>query len=244
MIKSIWKDYFTFSKKERNAVFILLTILAVTIVVPYFIPEKKLRITIDEDLQQQLDQYLAKRSSVAIRDSVVDSVAAVERSSALFEFDPNTLSKEGFKKLGLSDKVIQTIFNYRNKGGCFKVPADIRKVYGLSSTDAERLVPYIRIASFNGKQTSYAQEKRDDENNHAPRSYKKIEINTATADEWKSLPGIGEVLGNRIVKFRNAIGGFKSVDQVRKTYGLSDSTFKAIMPYLVLTDSLGDSMKK
>ncbi|HYK45506.1 MAG TPA: helix-hairpin-helix domain-containing protein [Parafilimonas sp.] len=238
MIKSIWKDYFTFSKKERNAVFILLTILAVTIVVPYFIPEKKLRITIDQDLQQQLDQYLAKRSNVAIRDSVVDSVATRERSFSLFEFDPNTLSKEGFKKLGLNDKVIQTIFNYRSKGGYFKVPDDIRKVYGLSATDAERLLPYIRIASISSKERNYSQEKHDNEHNYPQRSEKKIEINTATADEWKSLPGIGEVLGNRIVKFRNAIGGFKSVDQVRKTYGLSDSTFKAIMPYLVLTDSL------
>ena len=54
-IKTIWKDYFTFSKKERNAVFILLFILAVIIALPLFIPPKKLDIKIDTKLQQQLD---------------------------------------------------------------------------------------------------------------------------------------------------------------------------------------------
>ncbi|HVX28764.1 MAG TPA: hypothetical protein VHB70_20615, partial [Parafilimonas sp.] len=55
MIKSIWKDYLTFSKKERNAVFILLPVLAIIIMLPLFFPAKKLSITIDEKLQQQLD---------------------------------------------------------------------------------------------------------------------------------------------------------------------------------------------
>ena len=58
MMKQIWKDYFTFSKKERNAVFILIFILAVILVLPLFVPAKKMQITIDENLQQQLDRYL------------------------------------------------------------------------------------------------------------------------------------------------------------------------------------------
>jgi competence protein ComEA len=59
-----------------------------------------------------------------------------------------------------------------------------------------------------------------------------IEINTATEDEWKSLPGIGEVLAKRILKFREYAGGFTTVEQVRKTYGLVDSVFQRIVPYL------------
>jgi competence protein ComEA len=54
---------------------------------------------------------------------------------------------------------------------------------------------------------------------------KEIDINTATAEEWKALPGIGEVLANRIIKFRERIGGFVSMEQLHKTYGISDSVF-------------------
>lgn len=239
MIKGTWKDYFSFTKKERNAVFILLTILVLLIVAPYLVPAKKMTISIDENLQQQLDKYLQQhpRENRYETTSFTDSVPDTQTTShELFAFDPNTLNKEGFKKLGLSDKVANTIINYRNKGGYFKTAGDIRKIYGLSKTDADRLVKYIKIASSKNSQLEERQEIRQ------PASYKQtackpINVNTATAEEWKTLPGIGEVLGNRIVKFRAKLGSFKSIDDIRKTYGLSDSTFQVIRPYLILRDS-------
>ena len=58
-----------------------------------------------------------------------------------------------FTKLGLSQKIIHTLINYRSKGGYFKTPEDIRKIYGLSKTDADRLIPYVRITSSKSNQT-------------------------------------------------------------------------------------------
>jgi DNA uptake protein ComE-like DNA-binding protein len=239
MIKGTWKDYFSFTRKERNAVFILLLILVLLIVAPYLVPAKKMTISIDENLQQQLDKYLQQhpRENAYETTSVTDSVPETEITShELFVFDPNTLNKEGFKKLGLSDKIANTIINYRTKGGYFKTPGDIRKIYGLSKTDADRLVQYIKIASSKNSESEEKQQIRQP----APYkqvAYKPINVNTATAEEWKTLPGIGEVLGNRIVKFRAKLDGFKSIDDIRKTYGLSDSTFQVIRPYLILRDS-------
>ena len=63
----------------------------------------------------------------------------------LFEFDPNTLSVNGWKRLGLREKTIQTIQNYISKGGSFRNPEDIKHVYGLFPDEAERLLPYIKI---------------------------------------------------------------------------------------------------
>jgi competence ComEA-like helix-hairpin-helix protein len=238
MIKNIWKDYFTFSKKERNAVFIVLLILAIIIMLPLFFPAKRLSITIDEKLQQQLDSLQMQRKQyVSYIDSIPVSDSGKLKSSSvkLFQFDPNTLEEQRFKQLGLSDKVIRTIMNYRNKGGFFKTPQDIKKIYGLSNTDAERLIPYIKINST--KNNNY---KNDVERvtgksiSSNTNYYHNININTATAEEWKTLPGIGDILANRIVKFRNSMGGFKSVDDVKKTYGLSDSTFNSIRAYLIL----------
>ena len=239
-IKSIWKDYFTFSKKERNAVFILISILAVIIVLPLFVPAKKLDIKIDTKLQQQLDSLQQTHSQYKndYTDTVPtkDSVLHTDVSIRLFPFDPNTLDEQGFKQLGLSDKVIHTIINYRSKGGYFKTPQDIKKIYGLSGADAERLIPYIKIASA-AKNNNYKNDVNQDENKPAESNtnyYHIININTATAEEWKTLPGIGDIIANRIVKFRNSMGGFKSVDDVKKTYDLSDSTFNLIRPYLIL----------
>ena len=36
----------------------------------------------------------------------------------------------------------------------------------------------------------------------------------------------------RIIRFREKLGGFYAVEQVRETFGLADSTFQRIMPFL------------
>lgn len=61
-----------------------------------------------------------------------------------------------------------------------------------------------------------------------------IDINKADSAAWESLRGIGPVLAARIVRFRDKLGGFYAISQVRETYGLPDSTFNKIQPYLRL----------
>lgn len=235
MQRNGWKQWFLFSKRERNAVIILLCALALVIILPYFVPAKKLNIHVDEKLQAELDSYRIEHpGNQSYYTNRVDTTTYDSAKKELFYFDPNTLDEEGFAKLGLPQKTIRILINYRSKGGYFKTPEDIRKIYGLSKPDADRLVPYIRIASSNKKQKEETRYEATVEK--TPHQYKKININTATAEDWKAFYGIGDVLANRIVKFRNSIGGFKYIDQVAKTYGLSDSVFQNIKPYLYLKD--------
>ncbi len=56
----------------------------------------------------------------------------------------------------------------------------------------------------------------------------KIELNTCDSAQLESLPGIGPVLSARIIKYRNLLGGFASVDQLKEVYGLPEETFKLI----------------
>jgi hypothetical protein len=59
-------------------------------------------------------------------------------SENLFRFDPNTLSIEGWKKLGVKEKVIQTIRHYIDKGGKFRRAEDLKRIYGLMPEQADR----------------------------------------------------------------------------------------------------------
>ena len=61
-----------------------------------------------------------------------------------------------------------------------------------------------------------------------------ININEADSLQWISLPGIGPVLSSRILRFREALGGFVRIDQVAETFGLADSSFQKIRPLLLL----------
>src|SRR5258705_24726 len=71
--------------------------------------------------------------------------------------------------------------------------------------------------------------------------YTAVDINNADTIAFISLPGIGSKLAARIVTFRDKLGGFYSIEQVRETYGLPDSTFQKIKQWLKLDNA---SVKK
>ena len=152
----------------------------------------------------------------------------------LFKFDPNTISEDEWKKLGVKEKTIATIKNYLSKGGKFRQPEDIQKIWGLREDQVSRLLPYVDIK----EKVSGSQPKKE----YVPvvferkRSLVTVDINISDTTAWIALPGIGAKLSNRIVNFRDKLGGFYSIDQVAETFGLPDSVFQKIKPGLILTN--------
>jgi DNA uptake protein ComE-like DNA-binding protein len=61
-----------------------------------------------------------------------------------------------------------------------------------------------------------------------------IPINQVTVADLLLLPGFSKPLAARLIKFRDKLGGFQSLDQIRKTYGLSDSMYQFMAPRIVL----------
>jgi competence ComEA-like helix-hairpin-helix protein len=68
--------------------------------------------------------------------------------------------------------------------------------------------------------------------------YTVVDINTADTSAFIALPGIGNKLALRIVNFRDKLGGFYSIDQIGETYGLPDSVFRKIKPFLKFETNL------
>ncbi len=121
---------------------------------------------------------------------------------------------------GIGKVLSARIVKYRKIKGGFASLEELKKVYGLSAETYEQILPYLTLGA--------APEKP------ARKLPVPIEINTADTAAWASLPGIGKVLSARIVKYRDAKGGFKALEEVAKVYGLSPETFAEIAPYLSL----------
>jgi DNA uptake protein ComE-like DNA-binding protein len=64
------------------------------------------------------------------------------------------------------------------------------------------------------------------------KQFENLDINLADSAVWSNLPGISFRLACRIAHFRDRLGGFYSIDQVKETFGLPDSTFQLIRPFL------------
>ena len=60
----------------------------------------------------------------------------------------------------------------------------------------------------------------------------KVNINSATAEQLTTLPGVGEKLAARIVEYRQKSGGFKSVQELMNVQGVGEKNFQKIQGYL------------
>lgn len=58
-----------------------------------------------------------------------------------------------------------------------------------------------------------------------------VELNTTDTIVLKKVPGIGSVFANRIIKYRELLGGYTSVNQLREVYGIDDEKFNALYPW-------------
>ena len=162
-----------------------------------------------------------------------DKSYSKQHKGELFNFDPNTLDEAGWKQLGVRDKTINTIQNYITKGGKFYKPEDIRKIWGLHEDQVKRLLPYVQI------QDNYPQKKSFETKTFEKSKYITtiIAINTADTALLIELPGIGSKLSQRIINFRDRLGGFYKVEQIGETYGLPDSTFQKIKGRFSISNS-------
>lgn len=147
-----------------------------------------------------------------------------KNQSELFSFDPNTASDNDFVRLGLQEKQIQTIRNYQRKGGTFRNAADFLKIYGISEAQKKILADYIVI----GEKENVRIE------NAAEVAKMQIEINAADSIELMRLPGIGDKLSKRIVKYRDLLGGFHTLAQLKEVYGLNEEVIRRIDEFITV----------
>jgi competence ComEA-like helix-hairpin-helix protein len=64
-----------------------------------------------------------------------------------------------------------------------------------------------------------------------------LEINTADTTILKKVPGIGSAFAARIVKYRNLLGGFYTVTQLREVYGIDEDKYAALSPWFTVDAS-------
>jgi competence protein ComEA len=250
---NLWKEYFSFSQKDRRAVAFLFVLVLVFALLPKLFPylvKEDVSITVDTVTQNQLVQFKINTSEKREKDTEEQGDWFQPKSSAvsftekkggvLFYFDPNTLTEEKWKQLGIRPKTIQTILNFRSKGGKFKQPEDLKRIYGLHTNEYERLLPYVRIEGIEkaGSASSFPVYPAGGVSEAKKETVSKpVDINLADTTEWKTLKGIGSGYSKRIVNFRTKLGGFANVEQVAETFGLPDSVFQKIKPLLIKTNA-------
>jgi len=163
---------------------------------------------------------------------------AKKQPAELFTFDPNTAPEADLKRLGLPDRTVKSILNYRDKGGKFRKKEDLEKIYTLGEADYARIAPFVTVSetlasTVNTRPMAYAGGFSTPIKK--PLANAPVDINRAGVEDWMTLPGIGQTRARQLVNYREKLGGYLSVDQVSEMFGLPDSVFQAMKPNLILT---------
>ena len=232
-------NFFHFNKQERNGIFILFLIIFGLFFIKLFLPSlvgKNNTIQFIQVNSQNQNPDFTKELEV---ESLDKNNRSEKSSNKKFVFDPNTISLEEALKLGFSKKIYAILNNYKNKGGHFYKPEDLKKLYGLSPKLYHELESYILIPKVTKGYTSHSTYNSVNEKPAATfqkREHAKplLDINTADSLSLVYLKGIGPAFTKRILKYRTMLGGFHSMNQLKEVYGMTDSLFIALNTQIIL----------
>lgn len=233
-----WKNVFTFSAGEKRGIYVLLIIILILAgaiwyyrYYPPAFPKQD-----HTSFEKEVGEFLASQKELdTVRTftatNVKDSSENIspKKSIAYFDFDPNNLSSEKWKQLGFNDGQIRGINNYLSKGGKFRKKEDFKKMYVISENEYARLEPYIKI-----EQPSEEAKQPEKKFSH-PAIH--IDVGTADTIELLSVKGIGSSRARSIYKYRQLLGGYYSVNQLKEVYGIDSAAYAEIVAQVFIKDS-------
>jgi len=226
-ISQIIRKYFYFSRGEQKGILLLIVLIVLIFLANSFIFSFEKREGINVLL---LEQVCYKK--------ITENKTKIKRS--LFLFNPNVIDSLKLDSLNLPFYVKKNLLSYRRHNGLLKYKDDLLKIYGMNDSIYYKVKKYIDLPDKHVKIKNVATFSTEDFKEKSKKKIridkkrKPIEINSASAEDFKNLWGIGDVLSVRIIKYRKLLGGFYSKTQLLEVYGLSDETFKSIEKYLVV----------
>ena len=240
------RKWFTFSRGERVAIISILAAILVLVLACLFRPSHR---SLSDASLHNLDSLLALRQA-AIEAQQQQQAERPQEVSELhpFPFNPNTMTEEGWKQIGLTDRQIRSIMNYQAKGGKFYTKSDFGKLYNISEEVFAQLEPFIVLPEVSRTQNKKSSTQSGvstpsglGAGSTTAKTEKKaipmVDLNTADSALLVELPQIGGYTAIRIIAFRDKLGGFVDKEQLRDVKGMDEERFNTIEPYLVISEA-------
>lgn len=222
-----FKSHFSFTKKQRSGIFLLVILIVVFQCAYYFFDFSSEKLDNDS---QDVYQFQAEMDSLRI-------VKLEASKPVIFPFNPNYITDFKGYSLGMSNAEIDRLHDFRATNKWVNTTKDFQKVTKVSDSLLAQISPYFKFPDWvtNPKpKTSYS---NSYSNNSKPKTFaQKQDLNTATAAQLKKVYGIGEKLSERIVAYRVKYGDFVADVQLQEVYGLSPEVIeRALNDFTVKT---------
>lgn len=213
------KSHFRFNKQERSGIFFFLLMVIVLQGVYYYVKanpsQKETSFVLNTREQHRIDSLRIYQAKASIK---------------IYPFNPNYITDYKGYTLGLSTSELDRLFAYRTQGRFVNSVEEFQTVTQISDSLLNEISSYFEFPDWVGKNQSSKKEI-----SFVKKEKGTKDLNSATAEDLMEVYGIGETLSERIVKFRDRLGGFLVNEQLYDVYGLKPEVAeKALLKFQVI----------
>ena len=224
MFQNFLKSHFRFTRSEQSGILLLSLLIILLIYLNYFFSFSS------------ESSFIIDNPQVLILQKEMDSLRKVElhkRKPKLYPFNPNFITDFKAYTLGMRTEEYDKLKAFRDEGKWINSVSDFKKVTGVNQKWLDSISPYFKFPEWvthpkrNTKTNSY---------NKVLSFSEKTDLNKATKEQFMEVSGIGDALSNRIIEYRNKLGGFTDDVQLYFVYGLDASVVqRALNKFTVKT---------
>ena len=218
-----FNSHFVFNQQQRNGILFLLFLISGLLCTYLFV-----------DFNEEKLMDTSSKEIIDLRNEL-DSLRVLElesRRPKAYPFNPNFISDFKGYTLGMSAEELNRLNKYRSEEKWISSIQDFKNVTKISDSLLNEISPYFKFPDWIAKPRT-----KKGNTKITTKSYKeKKDLNTVSETELQKIKGIGEKLSDRILKYREKLGGFSADSQVYTIYGLNEQVVERIfMEFTVKT---------
>lgn len=236
-------SFFNFNREQRTGIFVLFAIIILLQMIYFF-----------ADFSFETKEYPDKQKWLSLQ-SEIDSMKkeSGNESPKIYLFNPNFITDYKGYKLGMSVEEIDRLLAFRKENKYVNSPKEFQNVTKISDSLLNVIAPYFKFPDWVNNKKEF--KKFKEYPNQAFAKKEKIvliDINQASKEDLIKIYGIGEAISLRILKQKESLGGFVSMEQMKDVWGLSpevienlNSHFKvSVLPNFKKIDINNASLKE
>lgn len=225
----MFKQFFKFTSQQRIGIFLLFIIIIALQLIYFFADFDQSGETFSEE-----DKWLSLQKEIDAAKEI-----KYNEKQKVYTFNPNFISDYKGYKLGMSVEEIDRLLAFRKEDKYVNSAEEFQKVTQISDSLLKAMSPLFKFPDWTQKKNDFKTEKKE----YVQKTFSKKEnviikdINEASQEDLIAIYGIGEALSSRILKQKETLGGFVSMEQLEEVWGLSpevitqlNSHFKIVIP--------------
>lgn len=212
-------DFFKFTATQRAGIFLLLLII-IGIQIAYYLRNVKF----EEDTSLDKKEWLSLQSQI---DTM--KVEKVNYTQKIYPFNPNFITDFKGYKMGMSTAEIDRLLEFRKKNLYVNSAEEFQALTKVSDSLLGTMEPYFKFPDWvKNKKSNSSFGKYPNQAFAKKEKIQIIDINVASQEDLIKVYGIGQGLSERILKQKDILGGFVSMDQMQDVWGLSPEVIEKL----------------